>query len=708
MDPFSDLSYLLSPITVFLACLILVALVWRAAPARTSTRLFFGVLFSIGIWSSLILGMRTSPDPEQAYLWEKATPALFHAAFVFYYHFTLKITNAKGQKVIIIIAYLSLLVVAALTPTQLILESMRAESYGYAPVLGPLGIGIGFLDILLMVGGGINLFKRYRISSSYEDKNRILYLIIALVFPLLGAFLDGFTNLPPLAIWCNLVFCVLCSVAIIKYHLLDIRVVFRKSLVYLLVSVIVAAPYILILYSLRFVSYPPSEIWWVQLLVLLLFAVVLRPLHSWAQHLVDRWFYRDRYDRLKALEGFIHEYHSITNLEQLVSNMVSLTRNALKASIVCLLLPSETKDSFIVASCLGLNSRFAKIMVNDSRFLKWLESQDYVVSFAELDTFTEFKSFTPEEKGGLENIGVKLCVPIKTREGKLSGILLLGEKLGQQVFSNEDKELLYTLGTQMAMALENARLYDSEKATRIELEKLNEQKTEFLHQVAHELKTPLTAVISSSEILSGDSSMPSGFRERLINNIRTSAGSMNKRVTELIGLARTQVDEIKVEPAPLEMSRVISETTSQLDVIFQKKGQTLILEIPDLLPKVNADRGKLEQVLFNLLSNANKFSPIGSDIVLRAREVDRKIIVEVEDSASVVTEREKERIFDPYYRSEDTDKRMRFPGLGLGLAITRKLVELHGGEIWVENRQEKGNTFAFSLSVSDQGTNEIK
>jgi signal transduction histidine kinase len=183
---------------------------------------------------------------------------------------------------------------------------------------------------------------------------------------------------------------------------------------------------------------------------------------------------------------------------------------------------------------------------------------------------------------------------------------------------------------------------------------------------------------------------------------------MDKKVAGLLDLAQMQIGELKIEPKPLEIGRMITEAASQLCILFEKKEQTLTLEIPDSLPKVNADRGKLEQVLFNLLSNANKFSPTGSNIILRAREMDRRIIVEVDDSAPVVTEEEKRKLFDPYYRGEDADKRKRLPGLGLGLAISKKLVDLHQGQIWVESKPGKGNTFAFSLPVLAQRTNGIK
>ena len=106
---------------------------------------------------------------------------------------------------------------------------------------------------------------------------------------------------------------------------------------------------------------------------------------------------------------------------------------------------------------------------------------------------------------------------------------------------------------------------------------------------------------------------------------------------------------------------------------------------------------KLEQVLINLLSNANKYSPDGSEITLGVRETDGNVIVEVSDQAPAIAEEEKERIFDSYYRITNDGDNNQTLGLGLGLAIARKIVDLHQGKIWVDTLQGGGNTFAFSL-----------
>jgi len=287
----------------------------------------------------------------------------------------------------------------------------------------------------------------------------------------LGAGLDGFTNLPPAAIWANLIFSILCSVAILKYHLLDIRLVVRKSLVYLLVSVTVAVPYVSILLLLNQILKATIEPWWVHAIIILLLAIVLRPLYSWAQHLVDRLFYRDRYDHLRALQRFGHEAQSVVNLEELGANMVQLVSSALRTSSAYLLLPSESKQGLVVVSSTGLDSPpSGVILMGSSPLVKWLELHGDILSTEQLDIAPQLQSFSLKEKSNLERMGAKLYVPIKTRQSQLSGILVLGQKLSQQSYSDEDKQLLTALSSQMAMALENARLYSDALRARENLE----------------------------------------------------------------------------------------------------------------------------------------------------------------------------------------------------------------------------------------------
>jgi len=620
--------------------------------------------------------MRSSPNLHLALLWDRALPASTTLMFVLFYHFTIVYTNKGRHRKFVVFSYLFLFTVVALSPTNLLIESMRLENYGYAPNVGIAAQVIFLAYPLLIIGATYNLIERYRVSRSPVDRNRLLYLVIGTSFLLLGTFLDAFSNLPPVAIWTNLLFAVICSIAIIKYHLLDVRLIVRTGLIYLIASAVFSIPYLLLLYILIVQLHIGVETWWIHALVIIGAAVTLRPLYIRAQRIVDKLFYRERYDYLIALEKFLQETHEIGDIKQLTYSLTNLISRAFQSSHVQLFLSSESGDFVSVTS---LENTKQIILRKNQPILRWIRAKKSLLYRKDLAITPQLQALTRNEMEALQKTQAELIIPILTKEKDLIGLIILGRKLSQLEYSGEDERLITAVANRMATELENARLYDSEKNIRQQLEMQDRQKTEFLHSIAHELKTPLTAILSSSELQTGNLHIDPKLRKRLAVNVQKSALSMNRRVAELLDLARMQIGQLDIKLEPLEIDKVIAEVTGQLDIIFASKEQTLILEAPSSLPKVNADRGKIEQVLYNLLSNANKFSPTGSEITLKARNVGKKVIIEVEDSASPIAARERSRIFDPYYRSEDSMKRERFPGLGLGLSVSKRIVELHQG-----------------------------
>lgn len=472
MNPFSNPSYLMPPLVSLFVSLILAVVIWRGTSRQRSSLLFLGFLLGLGLTSALIFGMRSSGDVYQAVVFLRVANVAGFVTFLLYYHFTIVYTKRSEKRYVLLTSYLLLIVLVGIAlTTNLIAERVRVESYGYAGELGPVGSAMVLVIMLFIIGGAYNLFKMYRASLSYEERNRLLYLIIGPVFPIVGGFLDAFTNLPPAAIWGNLICGIISTVVIVRYHLLDIRVVIRKSLVFMLMSVFVAIPYVGTLFSLAYFFNTRATPWWVHSIVILLLAVALRPLYSWAQQMVDRAFYRDRYNYLRALQQFSQETQSVENLNELGSTLVHLVVGALRTSSACLLLVTQEENNLVLLSSFCLNDTSSKVVPrNINPIFKWLEPYGDTLSSKDLCNVPQLRSLTIREKRDLERMGVELYVPLKNREGKLSGVLLLGTKLSQQSYSDEDKQLLTALSGQMAMALENARLYDDARKVRENLE----------------------------------------------------------------------------------------------------------------------------------------------------------------------------------------------------------------------------------------------
>jgi two-component system, OmpR family, phosphate regulon sensor histidine kinase PhoR len=245
-------------------------------------------------------------------------------------------------------------------------------------------------------------------------------------------------------------------------------------------------------------------------------------------------------------------------------------------------------------------------------------------------------------------------------------------------------------------------LYTREKAQRQELEEESKARAMFINILGHELRTPLTPLLASSGILQEILSMQdSGIEKRLIDNIQSSAMSLNKRLEELLDLARLSRGTFTIQRYPLDLAELIRQVTARYQVMVEKEQKALRVEVSDGLPKqIEADPNRLEQVLTNLLSNAIKYSPVNTTITLRVYYTEPNIFIEVQDQGIGISPEEQKKLFKPYHRVEQD--RLGYPGIGLGLAICKQIVEAHGGRIKIKSELGQGATFIVLLPNKGQ------
>lgn len=238
-------------------------------------------------------------------------------------------------------------------------------------------------------------------------------------------------------------------------------------------------------------------------------------------------------------------------------------------------------------------------------------------------------------------------------------------------------------------------LYQRERELRKEREEEISKRVEFTRALVHELKTPLTSVMASSELLMAE--LPEGTLLSLAKNLSRGASNLNKRIDELLDLAKGELGMLDLSCKPVDMLRLLQGIADYMDSTASSHGQSLVLDVPSCLPLIWGDEERLQQVVLNLLSNAFKFTPEGGRIIMRVTEQENAVVVDVEDEGRGMTEDEQRRLFEPYHRLEKD--RDRLSGLGLGLSLCKTLVELHGGRIWLQSEKGKGSTFSFSIPV---------
>jgi PAS domain S-box-containing protein len=240
--------------------------------------------------------------------------------------------------------------------------------------------------------------------------------------------------------------------------------------------------------------------------------------------------------------------------------------------------------------------------------------------------------------------------------------------------------------------------YEKERRLRQELQVEVQRRVEFTRALVHELKTPLTPIMSSSDLL------VSGLKEEpwlsVAQNIQRGAINLNKRIGELLDLARGEIGMLRLNPKRVNFLKQLQHVGSEMSVVASSNGQLLKVELPETLSQPWADSDRLLQITQNLLVNATKFTPEGGTITLRAKEENGSIVVEVQDTGYGIPEEEQRRLFRPYHRQ--TGDREHLSGLGLGLALCKNLVQLHGGRIWVRSQEGKGSTFSFSIPINSR------
>ncbi len=219
-------------------------------------------------------------------------------------------------------------------------------------------------------------------------------------------------------------------------------------------------------------------------------------------------------------------------------------------------------------------------------------------------------------------------------------------------------------------------------------------KDEFIGMVSHELKTPIT-VIMGSIYTALSKGITTEERQQLLEDAASTTDSLASIVENLLELSRAQANRLAIRKERIDIAEIAGNVTGKLG--DKSAMHRLIVDIPSGLPAVSADRVRVERILYNLIGNAIKYSPSGGDITVFARPRDDRLIIGVKDQGVGISAEDQARLFKPFERLERTDG---IAGVGLGLNVCRRLVEAHGGRIWVESEAGKGATFLFTLPLA--------
>lgn len=302
--------------------------------------------------------------------------------------------------------------------------------------------------------------------------------------------------------------------------------------------------------------------------------------------------------------------------------------------------------------------------------------------------------------GLLPSVHTQLVLPIR-REGTTIGVIML-ESTHPEPISQESVNFLNRLSDHAAIAISNAKLYAAIQAA-------NNAKSEFVSFVAHELKNPMTSIKGYTELLAAGAVGPiNDPQKNFLSTIRSNVERMSTLVSDLNDVSRIEANRLRLDFKATKSNEVVDEVVRSLRRQIEEKEQQLINTLPADLPDVWADRSRLIQVITNLISNAIKYTPKSGQFEISAERCANRwdatgagevVHLWVKDNGIGIAPEDQKKIFQKFFRSEDPKTR-EAPGTGLGLNITKSLVEMQGGKIWFESEFRQGTTFHITIPIS--------
>jgi len=291
-----------------------------------------------------------------------------------------------------------------------------------------------------------------------------------------------------------------------------------------------------------------------------------------------------------------------------------------------------------------------------------------------------------------------LVLPLRTRR-EMIGALVIAANDPERAMTDDKLPLAEVLAERAALAIENAKLYTEQVEARRKVEDLSRLKDEFLSIASHELRTPVTSIkgytqLAKMLIKEGDLNTSEEYLDIALDQI----DRMSRLILELLDVSRIETGRLEIRRETIAWSQFVRDVVHRHHTAVSDRR--FHVSVPDDGKIVIGDRDRLEQVLGNLLENAVKYSPDGSDVTVTVDDRGETLVTAVCDRGIGIPADELGQVFERFHRGRQVSS-TNYGGLGLGLYITKQIIERHGGSIWVESKEGQGTTFYFSLPVAE-------
>jgi len=542
------------------------------------------------------------------------------------------------------------------------------------------------------------LYSSYSHSSGVL-RNQLKYLILALIIGYGG----GLSNFP---LWYGLeilpygtiggsIYIFLVAYAIVRYRLMDVTVVLKRSLIYACQLLILLIPCYLVLMSTQLIFFgnvsPTFSFFALALFILVGF--FFPKLRFRTEEAFERVLFKKKHDYRATLLRSSREMVSMVDLETVSNSLVQTVAKALGVDKASLFLPEESDGSFKLKSSVGLGPDPSPEIARDEPLVQTLMKRPEALIREELEMVNG------ATRGGklarkMRQLQAEITLPINSKD-RLIGILNLGHREGKEMYSEEDVEVLSTLANQAAIAIENARLYENLKQSQSIIRRADRLSSlgMLTAGLAHEIRNPLVAIRTFTQLLP-ERYLDQEFRELFQSLAMKEVDRICGLVNDLLSFARPSTPNMSAQ----DVNEIVGNIARILQSQAKEKDVKIGLHMAARLPKIFIDKEQIKQVCMNLILNAIQSIEGGGSVEIGTHlfgenGASRFVQIEVRDTGVGIPEKDIENIFNPFFTT-------RKDGSGLGLSISHQIIKEHGGYIVVESEVGRGTSFFIRLPVS--------
>jgi signal transduction histidine kinase len=393
---------------------------------------------------------------------------------------------------------------------------------------------------------------------------------------------------------------------------------------------------------------------------------------------------REQIARLERIIEISRILNSRLELKPLLQDIISAATELTDTEVSSVLLvDSKSGDLFFEAATGIKKYEVERIPVPKESIAGWIVENNEPLVIDDVSQDPRWSSKVDDASGFVTRS--ILGVPLSVKDRVIGALEVLNKK-SEGSFSEEDVHLLSTLAVQAAVAIENARLF---------------QQSDQIADVVHELRTPLTSIVGYTKLLL-TAELDASMHRQFLGVINREATRLGDMVNDFLDLARLESGRARLSYTLVDMRQVVDDTVAVIRPQAEERGLELLIDVPSELPPIMGDEKRMKQVMLNLTSNAVKYNREGGQVRISANADGKMLRVAVQDTGRGIHAEDMAKLFDKFRRIEETEGSAK--GTGLGLPITKHLVELHEGEMEVTSEWGVGSTFTFALPIAENET----